>query len=147
MQKRISRRALVIWTGATVLAGALLVGGLTVKHGFSARDNPTVMETVVARTARALAVPSKAKAMKNPFPDSPGALAEGRAHWADHCATCHANNGSGKTEIGQNLYPKAPDMRSERTQKLTDGRSADSRRRASAVGGFRPASECRESRK
>jgi mono/diheme cytochrome c family protein len=42
-------------------------------------------------------------------------------HFADHCATCHANDGSGKTEIGQNLYPKAPDMRQPETQNLTDG--------------------------
>lgn len=46
---------------------------------------------------------------------------EGRNHWADHCATCHANNGSGKTEMGRNLYPKAPDMRQSETQSLSDG--------------------------
>ena len=34
---------------------------------------------------------------------------------------CHANNGSGNTEIGQNLYPKAPDLRLPQTQSLTDG--------------------------
>src|SRR5204863_6298374 len=48
-------------------------------------------------------------------------LADGRAHWADHCAICHANDGSGQTEMGRNLYPKAPDMRQARTQNLTDG--------------------------
>jgi mono/diheme cytochrome c family protein len=46
---------------------------------------------------------------------------QGRNHWADHCATCHANNGSGETEIGRNLYPKAPDMRQRETQSLSDG--------------------------
>lgn len=34
---------------------------------------------------------------------------------------CHANDGSGQTEIGRNLYPKAPDMRGPATQSLTDG--------------------------
>ncbi len=48
-------------------------------------------------------------------------MAEARAHFADHCAICHANNGSGNTEIGRNLYPKPPDMRSPQTQNLTDG--------------------------
>jgi mono/diheme cytochrome c family protein len=43
------------------------------------------------------------------------------AHFADHFATCHGNDGSGKTQIGQNLYPKAPDMRLPDTQNLTDG--------------------------
>jgi mono/diheme cytochrome c family protein len=46
---------------------------------------------------------------------------QGRNHWADHCATCHANNGSGETEIGRSLYPKAPDMRGPETQSLSDG--------------------------
>ena len=40
-------------------------------------------------------------------------------HWADHCATCHGNDGRGQTEIGRNLYPKAPDMRLSPTQKLS----------------------------
>ena len=48
-------------------------------------------------------------------------LADARAHFADHCAVCHANDGSGQTAIGQNLYPKAPDMRLDDTQRLTDG--------------------------
>src|SRR5204862_3671862 len=39
----------------------------------------------------------------------------------DHCAICHANDGSGKTEMGRNLYPRAPDMRLAATQELTDG--------------------------
>ena len=57
----------------------------------------------------------------NPFVSTPDVLSEARAHFADHCATCHGNDGSGKTQIGQNLYPKAPDMRLPETQNLTDG--------------------------
>jgi mono/diheme cytochrome c family protein len=48
-------------------------------------------------------------------------MAEARAHYADHCAGCHANDGSGHTPIGQNLYPQSPDMRLADTQRLTDG--------------------------
>jgi len=48
-------------------------------------------------------------------------LGQASHHWADHCATCHANNGSGETEIGRNLYPKVPDMRLPETQSLSDG--------------------------
>jgi mono/diheme cytochrome c family protein len=101
----------------------LVVAGVLVAahRGFSARDQPSAPETYVARTARRLAVPSRAKNEKNPFTASPELMAEARAHFADHCAICHANNGSGKTEIGRNLYPKAPDMRLEQTQNLTDG--------------------------
>ena len=59
---------------------------------------------------------------RNPFVTSPKLPARNaRIHFADHCAVCHANNGSGDTEIGRNLYPKAPDMRLSGTQDMTDG--------------------------
>jgi mono/diheme cytochrome c family protein len=44
-----------------------------------------------------------------------------RAHFADHCASCHGNDARGKTSIGQNLYPKVPDMWHAETQSLSDG--------------------------
>jgi len=59
--------------------------------------------------------------MRNPVPNSPQVLAEARAHFADHCAGCHGNDGSGRSEMGQNLYPRAPDMRAAATQTLSDG--------------------------
>jgi mono/diheme cytochrome c family protein len=52
---------------------------------------------------------------------TPEVLSAARSHFADHCASCHGNDGSRKTEIGWNLYPKAPDMRLPETQNLTDG--------------------------
>src|SRR6266852_794309 len=100
-----------------VVAGAVVA----VHRGFSARDQPSALETYVARIARRLAVPSRAKSEQNPFTASSELMAEARAHFADHCAICHANSGNGNTEIGQNLYPKAPDMRLPQTQNLTDG--------------------------
>jgi mono/diheme cytochrome c family protein len=90
-------------------------------HGLSAREQPTIIERAIARGVRHLAIPASMRRLRNPIPLSGAALAEGRAHWADHCATCHGNDGSGQTEIGANLYPKAPDMRLPRTQNLTDG--------------------------
>ena len=57
----------------------------------------------------------------NPFPNSPDILAEARAHWADHCAVCHANDGSGDSPMGKRTYPPAPDMRLPATQNMTDG--------------------------
>src|SRR5262245_17421893 len=90
-------------------------------RGFSAREQPTVFERGVARTVRQWAVPSNAREMKNPVAINTEVMLEARAHWADHCAGCHANNGSGETEMGRNLYPKAPDMRAPDTQQLSDG--------------------------
>lgn len=108
--------------GIVLVIVCIVAGGLLVlRRGFSARDTPSWMEVVAARTARRMATPASAKSMKNPAADSPANLAQARAHWADHCAICHANNGSGNTDIGRNLYPKVPDMRLPATQNLTDG--------------------------
>ena len=75
----------------------------------------------MAKTARKLSVPASGRDTKNPSAPTTEVLSEARAHFADHCATCHGNDGTGTTEIGQNLYPKPPDMRQPETQKLTDG--------------------------
>jgi mono/diheme cytochrome c family protein len=118
-------RSLVFWLVAVVLvvviAAAVLMVFLMVRRGFSARDEPSWAEKAVARRVRSLAVPARARNAENPLPPSPEVLADARGHFADHCAVCHANDGSGRTTIGQNLYPKAPDMRREDTQDLTDG--------------------------
>ncbi len=66
-------------------------------------------------------MPGDARDRKNTVAASAENIEAGLAHWADHCATCHANDGSGDTTIGRNLYPKAPDMRKAPTQDLTDG--------------------------
>lgn len=116
------RRNRALWALAFAAVLFVIAGAVTAaRRGFSARDQPSGLETYVARTARNMAVPSKAAKEKNPLPTSPDLITEARAHFADHCAICHANDGSGNTEIGRNLYPKAPDMRLSETQSLTDG--------------------------
>ena len=99
---------------------ALVLGWLTFT-GMSARSAPGSIETYVGRTVQRLAIPKQARAAKNPMEAAPDLLVAGRRHFADHCASCHANDGSGKTELGQNLYPRVPDMRLAETQNLTDG--------------------------
>jgi len=89
--------------------------------GFSTRDRPGVIEALIARRARRWAIPARAKNLKNPIPATPDMVLHGRNHWADHCASCHANNGSGDTEIGRSLYQPAPDMRQRDTHSLSDG--------------------------
>ena len=90
-------------------------------RGISAKAQPGRVETAVARTMRGLAIPRSARDLANPTAKSPEIIAEGMEHYADHCAACHANDGSGETEIGLGLYPKPPDMRKDATQSLTDG--------------------------
>ncbi len=115
------KRALLLSIIAAGVAGAAASGWVTIRRGFSARDNPSGVETYVAKSARRLSVPSSERNAKNPFAPTPEVLTEARPHFADHCALCHGNDGSGKTQIGQNLYPKAPDIRLPETQNLTDG--------------------------
>ena len=90
-------------------------------RGVSARDAPSRIESAVASRLRRLAVPRVARTEKNPLAATPEVLEDARRHFADHCAICHANDGSGQTPIGRNLYPKPPDMRLPATQNLTDG--------------------------
>ena len=66
-------------------------------------------------------MPPKIRDTANPVPAGPAALTAAREHWADHCASCHGNDGSGDTSLGRRVYPVVPDMRAARTQGLTDG--------------------------
>lgn len=109
--------AIIIIVVAGIAAGAWLVVG----RGFSAREEPTAIEAFVARRLRSLATPGEAKNAPNPIAPSKEVLAEAMAHFADHCAICHANDGSGDASIGKGLYPKPPDLRKPETQNLTDG--------------------------
>jgi mono/diheme cytochrome c family protein len=115
------KRTLLLSITAAGIGGAAAFGWATMRRGFSTRDNPSVVETYVAKTARRFSVPTSGRNATNPVAATAEVLSEARAHFADHCAICHGNDGSGKTQIGQNLYPKAPDMRLSDTQKLTDG--------------------------
>ena len=108
-----------------VLAGLVLLGvamAASMLHdGVSAKASPTRLEAFVARHARHLAIPRNARLMQDPVLDSPEGQREARLHFADHCAICHGNEGSGDTPIGNGLYPKPPDLRKPATQELSDG--------------------------
>ncbi len=115
------KRTLLLSVTAAGVAGAAAFGWMTIRRGLSARDNPSALEAYLVKTARNLSIPASERDARNPFAPTAEVLSEARAHFADHCATCHGNDGSGKTEIGQNLYPKPPDMRQSETQNLTNG--------------------------
>ncbi|MGB8542857.1 MAG: c-type cytochrome [Candidatus Acidiferrales bacterium] len=75
----------------------------------------------MARTTRNLAIPRSARFETNPWKGTPEILKESRESFLDRCATCHGVDGSGRTQVGRNLYPKVPDLRLPQTQNLTDG--------------------------
>ena len=108
------------------IVGALLAGVLGVLAflevtGLSARATPGRLESALARRARALAIPAAYASRTNPVAATSESIRAGMEHFADHCASCHANDGSGATEMGKGLFPPAPDMRAASTQSLTDG--------------------------
>src|ERR1700682_1768553 len=119
MKKR-SIWELVVLALAVAVTLGILVGVYFVTVGVSARPQRGALEAFIARPGRNLAIGWHAGHPPNPVPNTPEAVAEGRAHFADHCASCHANDGSGDTEMGRSLYPRSPDMRLAATQNLED---------------------------
>jgi mono/diheme cytochrome c family protein len=102
-----------------VAAAALML--YIVTTGVSAREQPGYLEEFAARRVRTMSIARRARSVTNPVEYSGEIIAAGRAHFADHCAICHANDGSGDTEMGRGMWPKAPDMRLPATQDLSDG--------------------------
>jgi len=113
------------WKLALLVVIALFAVGaiyatVLVRRGFSARENPSWIEAFAAGIAKSLAVPA-AYRLKNPYAPTAENVREGEEHFADHCAICHANDGSGDTLFGKGLYPKPPNMRDADTQNKSDG--------------------------
>ena len=82
---------------------------------------PRRIETTIAAATWRFFVPTRVRAAANPVLPTADILKQARDHWADHCALCHDNNGSGQTSVGGRVYPPVPDLRSARLQGLTDG--------------------------
>ena len=102
--------------------GILAAGAASIMHdGLSARAQPSALETAVAAVMRKLAMPASAHRANSPVANSPETLREARLHFADHCAICHGNDGSGDTGLGRGMYPKPPDLRAAQTQNRSDG--------------------------
>jgi mono/diheme cytochrome c family protein len=115
-------RTLGIIIVAVVALGLVVALAASLLHdGLSSRAKPGRLETAIARNARHLAIPAKARLAQNPVLASVEDLHEARLHFADHCAICHSNDGSGQTMMGSGLYPKPPDLRLPETQNLSDG--------------------------
>ena len=115
-------RRLAFFAGfAAALIVAAALGVVVMQGGIGARSEPSRTEARVARAVRHWAIPADARARANPVTMTAAVLTDARAHFADHCAVCHGNDGSGDTEMGRNLFPRAPDMRLPATQTLSDG--------------------------
>ena len=113
------------WKTVSLILVALVLAaagyGLTlVRRGFSALARPSPIEVFAATTARGMAVPSGYRQLRNPIAPSTENIRAGMAHFSDHCATCHSNDGGGETLFGKGLYPKSA--------RLARGRDAEQER-------------------
>jgi hypothetical protein len=81
-----TRRSLLLSIAVAGIAGAGAFGWLTIRRGFSARDNPSAIEKLVATTARQLAVPSHYRQL------------DGARHAADRCSALDAKPSRNKTD-------------------------------------------------
>ena len=117
---RATFRAFLILVAIVAAIGGALAYSVA-RRGLSAHAEPSRAEEILARTMRKWATPASVRDRTNPVQPTAEVLEEALAHFDDHCATCHANNGNGDTTIGRGLYPRVPDMRMATTQSLTDG--------------------------
>jgi mono/diheme cytochrome c family protein len=113
-------RSLVLLVAIVVLAAAVAAYSIA-SRGLSTRVEPSAVEAAISRTFRSLATPAAMREARNPVEPTAAVMEDALAHFADHCASCHANDGSGDTDLGGSFYPPAPDMRLAPTQDLTDG--------------------------
>lgn len=105
-----------------VLAVVGAIGlAVLVHRGFRATARPLPMEATLARTVRELAIPKTEQDEKNPIEPTSEATQGDRECFLRQCANCHGIDGSGKTQVGLNLYPRVPDLRASGTKALSDG--------------------------
>jgi mono/diheme cytochrome c family protein len=116
-----SRSSVILAVVLVAAVLAILAAASLLHNGLSSRATPTSFEAMLARNARHMAIPAEGRKQQNPVAASPDNLRDARLHFADHCAICHGNDGTGDTLIGKGLYPKPPDLRATETQKLSDG--------------------------
>jgi predicted CXXCH cytochrome family protein len=115
-----------VWKGfllsfLVVVLLATFFGILLIHRGFRATATPPALEVSLARRIRNFAIPSDERYKKNPVPLNSESLRQARDLFLARCAGCHGVDGSGRTPIGSNAYPRVPDLRSPVTQNLTDG--------------------------
>ena len=110
-----------------VVLFALALGaayGYITTGGLIARQKPSTAETSIARWAVRTSVPESAKKMQNPLAADNAAsedVSAGEQLYKQKCETCHAYDGSGKTEMGAGLYPPPLDLRGPEISNAADG--------------------------
>jgi predicted CXXCH cytochrome family protein len=100
---------------------SVLFATLWIRNAFRTSSGPARWETSIARTVRHIAIPRTERQRRDPLAPIAENLQAGREEFLAHCSNCHGVDGSGRTPIGQHLYPRVPDLRAAPTQELSDG--------------------------
>jgi hypothetical protein len=109
--KRVDWRTTIRVLLALMVLLAVLGGAIAysiARRGLSAHAEPSAAEEVVARAMRRWATPQAVRSRSNPVRPTPEVLDEALTHYADHCATCHANDGSGDTQSAEGSIQGCP---------------------------------------
>jgi predicted CXXCH cytochrome family protein len=86
----------------------------------SARPTPPAIEMEVATWLLRNSVPAEAAARVNPLKPDEATIAAGAAAFQQKCAVCHNFDGTGRTTVGEHVYPRAPALL-QLLPTLTDG--------------------------
>lgn len=125
MANRTNKLTMFLWgfaAGVTLsVAFVAILSWSAFRNGFSARAAPSSLEAKLAGAVLHASVPARYQRLKAGTPVTSQSLHNGMEHFSDHCASCHANNGSGDTMYGRGLNPRPRDLRSPETQSKSDG--------------------------
>jgi mono/diheme cytochrome c family protein len=117
---RFLRDALI--TVVLIVVGVVVMAYVQLRAGGLAADaEPGRLEQTVAARLLRLSISPETERLKNPFRDDPTAWQAAVDHYKDHCAVCHGSDGHGQTDMGENMYPKVPDLAGPTVQRLSDG--------------------------
>jgi mono/diheme cytochrome c family protein len=86
----------------------------------TAHEKPSTVETALANMAKDIVIPVETDNLKNPLPDNPQVVSQGREVYLQSCAICHGTDGHGQTTLGQGMYPPVMDLTSPHVQHWSD---------------------------
>jgi mono/diheme cytochrome c family protein len=116
---RFLRDALI--TFGALVAIAWIVAYARVRAGLAADAEPGTVERAIASRLVRLSIPADVKQRNNPFRTDGTVWQAAADYYGDHCAACHGSDGHGQTVLGQNMYPKTPDLADPAVQRFSDG--------------------------
>src|SRR6202046_4694453 len=114
----------IVLAGVVLLVFVAAVSGALYRFALpglsSARPPPPAIEMEVATWLLRNSVPAEAAARVNPLKPDKATIAAGAATFQQKCAVCHSFDGTGRTTIGEHVYPRVPALL-QLLPALTDG--------------------------